>query len=302
MSIEQYRLLMEGRQQVLQVAADYKKATALSFSNPLQAVQWLDKAAKAAGVLKSRYAVLQDRFRAAWLRENQPYSLDIATRPYVTRIRDLQQLQNKLQQAARTLQAQQVAALPGSIAMRLAVVESNHTYFQNWLLCGPFEMNTNHTPPAFLYTGDAGVETPPKPGDLISYRNNSFRWKKYVSLNGGMTELADLYTAAGNQAAYAYCTITTDQSRQVASFTTAGNGIALFCNGVEIPAVPSEQQHQEEESRLLPLKTGINHILLKIPQGTEPWSFSFRLDQGVNVTNQKYKYFINTEKGNHEAE
>lgn len=299
-SIDQYKLLMDGREQVLQVAADYQKAITLAAVNRKEAIGYINKAAATVAQLKTRYATLQQAFRAAWLKENQPYSLDLVTMPYTSRVNDLQQLQRKLQTTARNLQASNASVLPTPAGMRLNLVESSHSYFQNWLLTGSFGMNANHTMPAFLYQGDAAAEAAPKPGDLFTYKGKSFRWKKYVSLNGGIIEFADLYKNTANQAAYAYCTITTDQPIELASFTTAPKGTVLFCNGKEIPAEAITTG--QETSRILPLKAGSNHILLKIPQDTNSWSLSFRLDKGIQVTNQKHKYFINTEKGNHEAE
>lgn len=297
-SIDQYKLLMEGRQQVLQVAADYTTATTLATIDRTMARKHITKAVTTVAQLKARYAALQEIFRAAWLKENQSYSLDVATMPYTSRVRDLQQLQGKLQAIARSLQLPNLPVLPALSAMRLNVVESKHSYFQNWLLTGAFDINTNHQLPEFLYQGDASEQVTPKPGDLFTYKGNGYRWKKYVSLNGGIIELADLYKATGNQAAYAYCTITADAPMNIASFTTAGDGTVLFCNGKEITGTITG----EEKEHLLPLKAGANHLLLKIPQSNNAWLFSFRLSEGVQVTNQKHKYFINTEKGNHEAE
>lgn len=301
-TIEQYKLLMEGRKQILQVAAEYKNALALYNTDRYKAVASLNKAAAAVAQLKTRYATLLKTFCAAWLRENQHYSLDLAAKPYTDRVKELQQLQQTLQSTAAGLPFQKIDVLPTPSAIRLDVVESSYSYFQNWLLTGPFERNADHTFPSFLYQGDIAVQTPPRPGDLFTYRDSSFRWKKYVSLNGGIIEFDEIYHATGNKAAYAYCTITAEQAMNVASYTTTAGASALFCNGKEIKTAKTSTQTNEEVTRILPLKAGTNHILLKIPQHPVSWSFSFRLDQGVQLTNQKHKYFINTEKGNHEAE
>jgi hypothetical protein len=301
LSIEQYRLIMEGRRQMSLIAADYRKALDIAVSHPSTSVSLLTGAAKVVSDLKNRYLALQSVFRHAWLRENQLYSLDIATRPYDKRIKDLQQLQNKLQQAAQSIHHH--ASLPGDAAMRLDIVENAHYYFQNWLLCGPFAVDATNKLPAFLYSGDAATEQAPKPGDLISFHQKNFRWQKYASPNGGITELDDFYPAGKGQGAYAFCTITTDKALTTAAFMAANSGMEAFCNGIKVSGAPAgEQSVKKEEKLLLSLKVGTNHLLLKIPAGTAAWSFSFRLDPQLDVTNQKYKYFLNTEKGNHEAE
>ncbi|HSC37007.1 MAG TPA: hypothetical protein VLD19_04020, partial [Chitinophagaceae bacterium] len=286
LSIEQYRLIMEGRRQMPLIAAHYRKALDMAVSNPSTSVSLLTGAAKAVSDLKNRYLALQSAFRKAWLHENQLYSLDIATRPYDTRIKDLQHLQNKLQQAVQSISHH--VALPGDAAMRLDIVENAHYYFQNWLLCGPFAVDGANKLPAFLYSGDAATEQAPKPGDLISFHQKSFRWQKYASPNGGITELDDFYPAGKGQGAYAFCTITTDKALTTAAFMAASSGMEAFCNGVKVSGAPTgEPSVKKEEKLLLSLKAGTNHLLLKIPAGTAAWSFSFRLDPKLDVTNQK---------------
>ncbi len=301
LSIEQYRLIMEGRRQMPVIARHYREARTLAGSNPSAAISLLQSAETLTADLKNRYSILKDRFRAAWLRENQLYSLDIATKPYNTRINELQQLQNRLSQARQSIQNKQ--ALAPAPAIQLDIVESDHYYFQNWLLCGPFPLEAPNRLPVFLYSGDAATETPPKPGDLISFQHKSFRWQKYASPNGGITQLDDFYPAEKETVAYAFCTITTDKPLIVESFAAAGNGLEAFCNGAKVSNRPLEEHpHEKEQIMLLSLKAGTNAILFKIPTDSEPWSFSFRLDPKLAITSQKYKYFINTEKGNHEAE
>lgn len=297
LSIQQYRLIMDGRRKMPQVAEQYNKAVAIGEYNTGAAAALVSKAAGTVNNLKNRYTQLDNTFRSAWLRENQPYSLDIAAKPYDTRIKDLQKLQHALEQMAQLLKAGHNTAFVRPGALRLDIVENGYYYFQNWLLCGPFATGNGKGMPAFLYAGDAAADEPPKPGDLISFEHTSYRWKKYASPNGGITELDDFYPAGKDQAAYAFCSITTDKAMRIACFAAAANGLELFCNGVKAGAAG-----QQEEKLILDLKAGVNQVLFKIPADDGGWSFSFRLDPQLTVTNQKYKYFINTEKGTHEAE
>jgi hexosaminidase len=301
LSIDQYRLIMDGRKQIPAVSASYREAMNIVSSNPSKAVSLLTETANTVTQLKNRYIRLTKTFRTAWLSENQLYSLEIAARPYEERIGNLQRLESQLVETTlsiinKTYSINKMGSYPDVIA-------NDHIYFQNWLLCGPFAIDNITSIPAFLYSGDAPQEKAPKPGDLISFKNKNYRWQKYASPNGGITELDDFYRGGNKQAAYAFCTITTEKALTIESFVAANSGVEMFCNGVKVSApIAGMSSVKKEEKIKLTLKAGVNNILFKIPSGNTAWSFSFRLEPRFTVTNQKYKYFINTEKGSYEAE
>ncbi|MBS1563981.1 MAG: family 20 glycosylhydrolase [Bacteroidetes bacterium] len=303
MSISQYRLIMQGRKLMPHIAEVYQTASAQQITKPSEATALLSKAATDIGNLENQYKKLENSFRNAWLRENQPYSLDIASAPFDTRIKDLHRLRERLSSTANAAGAHKLTSFAPRQSLRLDIVQNGYTYFQNWLLTGPFTLDTNGSYPGFLYAGDVQKEDPPKPGDLFSFRQTTYRWKKYASPNGGMTELDDFYAAGHGKLAYAYCTVTTDKALTADAFVTAANGMDVYANGKQVLHRPYTEQAEKQEQKVsLSLKAGINYLLFKIPAGTDAWSFAFRLDPQLIVTNQKYKYFINTEKGNHEAE
>jgi hypothetical protein len=248
--------------------------------------------------LKEGYTAVSARFKTAWLRENQPYSLDIALQPYQDNIKGLSAIADEIGKQAERLRQGMPAADKASIGLN--VVATTHTYFQNWLMCGPFAAE-NGRPPSFLYGGD-GVEKAPKPGDLIGFRGKTFRWQKYASRSGGITYTDDFYTKALGGVAYVFCTITTDTSMQAGSYAVLPAGSEMYCNGKRSFTASIGKPADGEAFISLPLKAGVNNILFKIPGKPGQWSFSFRLAPGLTVTSQKQKYFINSEKGNHEAE
>jgi hypothetical protein len=300
-SVDQYQLMMDSRLDLVQVAAIYRAVTELAKTDPANAIRKLNEAIIVINGLRKRYTQLEKRFRNAWLKENQPYSLDIAAAPYGEKLAQLTKLYGRLLLAAK--QVEQHQALPKAADICLDIKANTHFYFQYWMLCGPFMPEANNGMPGFLYSGDAVTEKTPKPGDLISYKQKEFRWHKYASPTGGITELDDFYPAVNMGTAFAYCTITTDKAVTIASFAAANHGMEIYCNGAKVSEDGFQNNTIETEQKtMLKLKAGTNHILFKIPKGKASWSFSFRLDPKLNVTNQKYKYFLNTESGSHEAE
>ncbi len=302
LAIDEYTLMMDTRKQLPLVSGNYSKALVYSKKDPMETAGLLKNALTPVTTLKERYIALLKRFREAWLQENQPYALDIASRPFDDKINNLAQLEKNIQSQMGTLA--KISNIPPAASLRLAINESDNYYFQNWLLSGPYALENGNRPPAFLYSGDGSSEKAPKPGDLITYHDQPFRWQKYASPNGGITEIDDFYSGKKSGVAYAFCTITTEKAIQIPAFAMTMNGLEAYCNGVKIFSSGKTIDHPatKEERMFLPLNAGINNILFKIPASENSWSFSFRLAPGYTVTNQKHKYFLNTEKGNHEAE
>lgn len=292
LAIDQYILMMQARKTMPAATLLYNRGAAADNTNDLQQAKQLVIR------LKESYAAVSARFKSAWLRENQPYSLDIALQPYLEKIQGLSAIADEIGKQTERVRQGLPAADKTSIGLNVA--STTYTYFQNWLMCGPFT-NENGASPSFLYGGD-GVEKAPKPGDLISYRGKTFRWQKYASQSGGITYIDDFYTKATNGVAYVFCTVTTDTSLQAGSFAALPAGSEMYCNGKRSFTASIGKPAEGEAFIPLPLKAGVNNILFKIPGKPGEWSFSFRLAPGLTVTSQKQKYFINSEKGNHEAE
>ncbi|MFT3824657.1 MAG: glycoside hydrolase family 20 zincin-like fold domain-containing protein [Chitinophagaceae bacterium] len=297
LAINLYRLLLDTRIKLPAVANTYTQAIQIQHTDPAKAATALKNAATDLAELEKRYVSLKGFFRTAWLKENQLYSLDIALQPYEQKIKDLQLLTTHIHQAINRIQQQQ-QLLPAS-AIRLSLDASTRSYFQYWLLCGPLPVERSGDIPAFLYSAAKESNVPPKPGDIASYKDSSFRWTKYPSPNGGISDLATYYHTNKPVAAYAYCTITTDSAASINAYISSINGAEIFCNGKLVTTVTASQQ---ENKIMLPLRNGNNQVLIKLPRNNDRWTFSFRLDEQLPVTNHKYKYFLNAEKKNHDPE
>jgi len=291
LAIDQYTLMMQARKTMPEVAKLYDRGAAAKNMDDLKAAR------RQLLGLKEGYTALSARFKPAWLRENQQYSLDIALKPYQQKILGLSAVVDAIEDQLLLKSASPIA---DKKAIGLDIVANPYTYFQNWLMCGPFAAEQGKAP-AFLYGGD-GAEKAPKPGDLINYKGKTYRWQKYASQSGGITNVDDFYTKASEGFAYVFCTVTTDKPLQAGAYAALPAGAELFCNGQRSFTASNGEPAGEEAIVSLPLKAGINNILFKIPGKPMQWSFSFRFAPGLTVTSQKQKYFINSEKGNHEAE
>lgn len=234
-------------------------------------------------------------FRNKWNQENQPYTLDYALKPYRTRIAALSTLEEKLKGLSLS------APLPKAADIGLNLVESDHFYFNFWLLTGPFKSGKF---PGFSYSEDPQTNHPPKPGDFAQYQGQQFRWMKYNTDNGGIVN--KFKQTAADTYVFAFCTITTEEARQMPALVGNNSAVALFCNDKQVAASERETvQHQalpKETIYNLSLKAGTNYILLKVKSGAAGAAFTFRLDTTEPVTNHKHKYTINANQNSHEAD
>lgn len=301
-AIEQYQIVMDTRTALAQTVKHYQKAQELAVTRPQEARALLTSTAKGMDALASRYSTMKDRYRAAWKRENQDYWLQEVLLPYDKKIQDLRQLERALLSAAATITKQ--TGLPPVDSIRLNIVETRFSYFQNWMLTGPFPGNDKGTVPAFLYAENSEYNKPPSPGDFTMYQGKTYRWHKFATPNGGIIDLDERFGKAVHSSAYAYCNITTKEAGIAASFLSAPPGAEVFFNGMKVIAVPGTDTLEGEKKFPLSFKAGINHLLLKVPQGstTAPWQFTFRLAADINVINQKHKYQTNPQNKVYEAE
>ncbi|MGN6421543.1 MAG: family 20 glycosylhydrolase [Pseudobacter sp.] len=237
-------------------------------------------------------------FRNAWLAENQNYWLNNALKSFDEKITAIRYLQN--QHDLLLSLTSRKAAIPDTLFSRLQVFETNQFFFQNWLLCGPF--NSSGKPPSFLYF-PAATGGYPKPGDQFDLDSKSFRWKKFASLNGGITYLNEM---DASQWMYAYATIQSDSIRNLQAFLHGTAGIELYCNGQFLPLQPAAKELTmlpgSGFQTQVPLIKGINYLVIKLPGNLPDRAFAFRLHPSVTVVNHKHKYYLNPNTGDHEAE
>jgi hexosaminidase len=249
-----------------------------------------------------RHLLLRERFRTAWLKENQPYWLNVILNSYDKRINDLKQLSGDLH-AAITASNKRIQ-LPEVSHVRLNIKESPEYYFQNWMFGGPFPFSPKDKIPDFLYSENNEYNKPPIPGDFIHYQGVAYRWQKYASQDGGVIDLDENYKSSKPSLAYAYCNITVELPVTVNAFFAANNGGEIFCNGENVLSSTKDgQPNGEEKVMTLPLKAGVNHLVIKLPKKEgHPWTFTFRLDKDLSVTTHKHKYQLNPKKTTYEAD
>ena len=300
-TIAQYQIMMDSRQLLATQAAVYREAGRIKGTRLEQARNLLIQSADSLKQLKERYVSLQNSFRQLWRAENQEYWLDVVMAPYDTKIRELGDLENVLKNSA--LSAAGKLQLPDADQIGLSIYETPYTYFQYWLLTGPFPAETNATIPSFMYSENEEYDKPPIPGGIATYKGKNYRWHKFASKSGGMIDLDEYFEKKTPATAYAYCTLNVTGKEVTEAFVNAANGTEVFSDGKKVAVISGQKAGSEEQKITLALGKGNHLFLLKVPGKTNaPWRFSMRLGQGVEVVNSKHKYQTNSKNKTYDAE
>jgi hypothetical protein len=280
------------------IAADYTSAAA---GTPQQAGELFTRDIKETGDLIQAYTASRETFRQAWLKENQHYWLDSALTAYDKKINRLTRLRETLKQN-KTFAANGHSLSPAG-SSGLLIRESTNYYFQNWMLAGPFLLSDQDKFPDYLYSDNPEYNKPPSPGDFTQFRGKLYRWKKFASTDGGIIDPGGNYSRLQPVMFYAYCSITSDSAKQVPAFIRSDAALEIYCNGRKLSEAFSEADAAKEIREDLPLKAGVNQILLKFRETGEPgWTFTFRLRDHLAITNHKHKYQLNAKTVSYDEE
>lgn len=296
-AIGQYKLIIDTRVTIADIVKKY--AEAAMSANAAKTKGLLQESIDAANTLQKRYATHAEWFRKSWLSENQLYWLDKTMEPYNKKRNDLLQLQQQLTAARAEIASHH--AIPPASALRLNITVSDRFYFKNWMVGGPFPLADKSELPGFLYSSNKEYDKPPSPGDFTHYLGKTYRWQKYSSTEGGIIDLDANYKNPVSVSGYAYCLINAEKAVNANAFITVNDETEVYCNSVKVFSGTGRSSGEEQLN--LPLKGGVNHVLVKIrKQNDRPWTFTFRLQDDLAITNHKHKYTLNAKDQTFEAD
>lgn len=296
-AIGQYKLIIDTRVAIADIVKKYAEAAISANADKIKGL--LQESIDAANALQKRYATHAEWFRKSWLSENQLYWLDKTMEPYNKKRNDLLQLQQQLTAARAEIASHH--AIPPASALRLNITVSDRFYFKNWMVGGPFPLADKSELPGFLYSSNKEYDKPPSPGDFTHYLGKTYRWQKYSSTEGGIIDLDANYKNPVSVSGYAYCLINAEKAVNANAFITVNDETEVYCNGVKVFSGTGRSSGEEQLN--LPLKGGVNHVLVKIrKQNDRPWTFTFRLQDDLAITNHKHKYTLNAKDQTFEAD
>lgn len=289
--IDQYKYIAEVRSKLLQAANKYAEVCKLQFDNPKEAEKLLSEAMLLVQNCHSQFSNLRDNLERLWKLENREYWFNYAMDPYNNILNDYDDLEKSMVDAVTLFNQQKTIPYPRDI--RLDIKEETGTYFQYWLLCGPFTIKSaSGQLPDFLETMGGEAFAKPIPGFTFKTKDNKqYLWKKYASPINNQINLKTIYEKNTEVAAYAYCTIESDTKQNVKATFGSNDGVQILCNGKKVFSIRKKRDLILDENEcFLQLNPGKNHILLKVDNWKAGWGFSFRLpDEKIRHHKHKYK-------------
>lgn len=295
--------MADVRKTLISAASHYRQAC-LSQPDSIRSKKYLAKTIELLSNQQNRWNQLKDEYQRLWQRENRPTGLEVNLRKFKRIEADFIDVLERLQSAKAHLQ--QGHYLPSPLQVRLDIKELTENFFQTWLVCGSFPNPKkdndlpSHAPGNCIgfdidYLPEIGGEmgANPKPGDVIKRPDGSeVVWKIHASSLGAEVDLAGLFDRNTRVVAYAFCTIESPDDRLVTAALGSNDGIKVFLNGEKI-----FESHQlrfvkiDEDKVALPLKKGVNRLLLKIDQGRGKWGFCFRILER-RIVNDGFHYSL----------
>ncbi|MCF6358343.1 MAG: beta-N-acetylhexosaminidase [Draconibacterium sp.] len=290
--ISQYKYLAEVRTKLLSAANKYAEACKIQYDNREKSDKLLSETSDLIQSCQSQFSDLKEKFEQLWKLENREYWFNYATDSYIKVLTDYSDLEESLNDAIAIFNQKKPIPYPKDI--RLDIKESGSNYFPYWLLCGPFPIiNETGQLPDFLKTMGGEANVKPIPGYSFKTSDNiQYSWTKYVSPVNNQVNLKTIYEKNTTVVAYAYCTIESDKTQDVLATFGSNDGIEIFCNSEKVFSIRKKRNLiVDENSCVLHLHSGKNHILLKVDNWKAGWGFSFRLPE-QKVRHHKYKYKI----------
>ena len=288
----QYMFLADSRQQLFEAAEAYRSAMAVQSDERKKALEYLEKARGLVAEQAGAFEDLTREFEILWNMESRPHWYEEATALYIGRNRAFADQQFLLDQAISRFSSG--GSVPRPEEVRMDIHQHDGQYFQYWLLCGSFPLSEQeHAGMDFLQEMGGEPEAKPFPGMRFTNAVGiTYGWHKYDSPFTDRLELELVYPEKNLAVAYAYCTIDAPTDKMTKALVGSSDGVTVYCNGDKVLEKHGQRVLVPDEDQiLLPLKTGRNHLLLKIDRMKPGWKFTFRLED-EDVRNHKQKYYI----------
>ncbi len=294
---DQVVYMADFRISLLAAAQAYRQAC-LSLADSAVVITCLRQAMTTIAELHDRWQQLASGYQRLWLGENRPHALAIVLDKFDRCQADLTDLVRRLQAAEGEWHRHRY--LPPPLQVRLGITELTEKFFHTWLLCGSFPNSKKDTDlPSHVPGNCIGFDTDyvdeanvfPKTGDAVQRPDGStVYWKQHTTPLGALVDLLGLFDQDTRVVAYAFCTIESPEDTRVTAALGSNDGIKVFLNGQQLFEDHRLRLVKIDEDKVeLPLRQGINRLLLKIDQGRGQWGFCFRILER-NFSNRDFHY------------
>jgi hexosaminidase len=288
-----YTSLGRERFRIIDAAEKYNQAYSISKADSKLTERYIRSAIDSINQIISDFTKLKNEFSRLWLLENRTYSLDMIIKKYNDKIKDYAEVKSKLLTALSNYNKN--ISLPNSEEICLGITKLPGKYFREWLMITPFENveAKQFSETDFLLEMGGERKAVPKVTQEFFYNGNKHRWSRTASPYQDVVNLAETFPMQkNNTVVYAFSTIDSPKDTVVDALIGCDDGAEIFINGDSRFHELSPGRFKIDEFPFsLPLKRGVNNLMLKIYQKEGKWEFSFRLSD-CEVRNRKNRYKI----------
>ena len=274
------------RLEAVEAAAAYENACLNQYQPELAGVE-LRKAWQTVARLNKEMVALKADYQQLWLQENRIYWRDVILIRYDKMIRELADVQVRLEGAISDYEKGLPLLSPTQARLDITVGEDN--YLSDWHLIGPFKADADYeswsAATKQMFATDYLVAADGEDGILtdfnkpVSFAGKKYFWKPYQTDRAAL-DLRLEFTENALVTAYAGLTLISDVDREIKALVGADDGLQVILNGEQIFEKRNYSgYHPGKEVVTLNLKAGSNQLMIKVVQSLEDWGFSVNLPE-----------------------
>lgn len=287
-----YRHMSESRNSLLEAAKRYREASFRQRIDRPSTRKLLVQAREQILAVHRSLVNLREWYSVLWLRENRTYALDRVLDQYDRQLQALTDVGRRLDRVINDFD--QGSSLPPPVDIRLAIEETNAWYFRDWLLSGPIQNHAGAGATGIDFLASMGGEKQARPGvaQEFEFEGKRYRWHRHASESIEIVDFGALYEQNQNVAIYAHATLQSEKLERVKALLGSSGGVEVILNGERLfHRTGSRTFSLDEDEVWLPLRVGINQLLLKSTHGIGEWKVSFRLAE-KGIRNRKNRYRV----------
>lgn len=281
--IDVYRFALAFKDVALKASSCYHD-TVPGSEKRKQLVSCLDETAE----LKTMLQSVVCQYTSLWFAENQYYTYGHTLSILKNREIELSRMESDLSNAIKLIDSGMMLVPAIETCLNVKAVNSN--YFDAWLVCGPYEDGELNVD----YLSEVGGEqfSIPQPGLRFQYSGAGYKWTRKVSADAFALDLGDVLNSNGNAVGYASVEIICSKDTVVTLLFGGSGENILLLNGHQVfKSKRGDAFVADQYSLELPLKSGVNRLIVKSRQLVREWRISARID-GVAVKGHKQKYYL----------
>ncbi|MCK9279500.1 MAG: beta-N-acetylhexosaminidase [Melioribacteraceae bacterium] len=275
---------------LIKIAANYKDALKIVFTEPFEAREKMVEGVSLINRIIERQNKIIDSFSYLWLIENHTYALSRITNKYENESLDYERIKNDLYTSLKMFDTDRTINPLQNTSLNISELPGK--YFREWMIIDPIYNLSDFN--GDLLEGMGGEKTAdPKVTQEFYIDSVKYRWRRLVSDYPDVVDISKIFNTKDDKGVvYSFANIFSDTVVSVNALVGTDEMCEIFINGDKVATVNGGGSFIPDGNKIsIPLIKGKNNLLIKNYQTKGEWAFSFRLPE-IKVRNSKNRYTI----------